>query len=258
MEVGCKSMPIPMGACYNKKQEYIAGVTNLQAVEVPHLGKLLGFSLLWYLFGNPFVAIIVLLFILYALDRRFIGFFPSLTKPIRELQQIRKLRHELRLSPHHTSIKVDLARRLMARRYYEQALGYLREAENVMADSSEIKAEIAICLFGMGELQEADTYLHKALALNPRVRYGEPLLLAGEKWAASEREKALQYMEQFKELQSSSCKAYYRLGQLYRTMNRLHDAKAAFREAIDIYRGLPKYKRKQERRWALLSWLQAI
>ncbi len=222
------------------------------------MGKLLGFSLLWYLIGNPFVAIFVLLLILYVLDRRFVGFFPSIFRPLQDLQRIRKLRQELRMNPHHTSVKVDLARRLMERKYYKQALGYLREAEGVMPDSSEIKAEIAICLFGTGSLQEADTYLHKALELNPRVRYGEPLLLAGEKWAASDQQKALHYMEQFKDLHSSSCKAYYRLGQLYQTVNRLHDAKAAFREAVDIYRGLPKYKRKQERRWALLSWLQAI
>ncbi|GIQ67629.1 hypothetical protein DUZ99_11190 [Xylanibacillus composti] len=222
------------------------------------MGKIIGFSLLWYLFGNPFVAILILLLILYVLDRRFIGFFPSITRPFRDLQQIRKLRQELRLSPHNTSIKVDLARRLMDRKQYSQALSYLQEAEAVMPDSSEIKAEIAICLFGTGGLAEADAYLQKALELNPRVRYGEPLLLAGEKWADSDQEKALRYMEQFKELHSSSCKAYYRLGQLYRTVNRLHDAKAAFREAIDIYRGLPKYKRKQERRWALMSWFQAI
>jgi tetratricopeptide (TPR) repeat protein len=68
--------------------------------------------------------------------------------------------------------------------------------------------------------------------------------------------KAVAYLEQFRELHSSSCEAYYRLGLLYQKLGRTEDAKRAFRETLDIYRSLPRYSRRQQRRWALLARLK--
>jgi tetratricopeptide (TPR) repeat protein len=71
--------------------------------------------------------------------------------------------------------------------------------------------------------------------------------------APSSPQRAAEFIEQFRDLHSSSVEAYYRLGQLYQQLGRAEDAKRAFREALDIHRGLPRYSRRQQRRWALLA-----
>lgn len=43
---------------------------------------------------------------------------------------------------------------------------------------------------------------------------------------------------------------------MYKSLDRKEEAKEAFQEAIDIYRSLPKYKKRQERKWAVLSMIK--
>ncbi|MGG1652916.1 hypothetical protein [Paenibacillus sp. NRS-1780] len=46
------------------------------------IGKFLIFSLLWCLLGNPFLALLVLLILIYILDRSFVGVLPSLFRKL--------------------------------------------------------------------------------------------------------------------------------------------------------------------------------
>jgi tetratricopeptide (TPR) repeat protein len=217
------------------------------------LGKFLIFSLLWWLTGNPFIAILVLLAILYVLDRRFVGLTPSFLKPYRRSRRLSAVRRELESRPHDTRSKLEAARLLMEKKKYREALGYLEQVLPVMDESAEVLVEIGICKLKTGETAEGEKAILQGLELNPRVHYGEPYLRLAEAFKTEDPNKALRYLEQFRRVHSSSCEAYYRLGQLYELMGRKEDAKAAYEETARIYRGLPKYKRKSERRWALLA-----
>ena len=46
------------------------------------------FVFLFWLIGNPFVAILVMLILLYLLDRRFVGLTPSVFKPLKRMSRI--------------------------------------------------------------------------------------------------------------------------------------------------------------------------
>lgn len=221
------------------------------------MGKLLIFSLLWWLLGNPFVALIVLLIIFYLLDRRFIGITPSVLKPLKRSRRLSKLKEELRLSPHHTSTKLDIARIYMEQKKYAAALELLEQVGEVMEDSADVLSEKGICKLKLGAAEEGEHSILQAVELNPRVKYGDPFLKLGEAFADTDAEKAIGYLERFREVNSSSCEAYYLLGQLYRKLGREEEARRAFREAVELYRGLPKYKRRHERRWALLARLKS-
>lgn len=220
------------------------------------MGKIAIFGLLFWLTGNPFVALIVLLIILYVLDRRFIGIFPSITKPFQIRSRLRKIKQELQLNPHHTSLKTEAARILIGQGNYAEAGKLLDEVLQQNEDSAEVWFEAGLCRLKQGKLAEGEAMMAKALELSPRVRYGEPYLRLGEAFAASDREKAMEYLRQFGEIHSSSCEAYYRLGNVLRGMGRRDEARKAYAEAVEVYRSLPKYKRKTERRWALLSLLK--
>lgn len=217
------------------------------------MGKFFTFWILWLLTGNPFISLLILLLIVYFLDRRFVGVFPSVTRPFQRNSRIRKLRQSLRLNPHDTSDKRELARLLMDKKQYREALSWLEEVLKVIPDSAEVRAELGLCHLKLGDLKQGEALMVEALEQDPRVHYGDPHLRLGEALSSTNQEKALTHLERFREIHSSSSEAYYRLGRLYGAMDRQGESRDAYQEAIEIYRSLPNYKKRSERPWALRS-----
>lgn len=215
--------------------------------------KLFLFGLLFWLFGNPFVALLVLMIVLYLLDRRYIGIFPNVFRPFQLSRRLRRVRQELSLSPHNASLKLETARILLEKKRYAEAMVLLDELIPVVNDSAEIWFAAGRCRLKLGDLELGESHILQALLLNPRVRYGEPYLRLGEAYANVDQIKALQYLRQFQDIHSSSCEAYYRLGLVLEMIDQKDQARQAYEEAMTIYRLLPKYKRKSERRWAWLA-----
>ncbi|PTM56532.1 tetratricopeptide repeat protein [Desmospora activa] len=217
------------------------------------MGKLFTFGLLWMILGNPFIAIIVLLLIVYFLDRRFVGLFPSAFRPFQTVSRLRKLKRSLELNPHHTSDRLELARLLMERKKYQEALPHLEQCFQVIPDSAQIGVEIGLCRLKTGQLQQGEHAMLEALKREPRVRYGEPYLRLAAAFEAIDSDKALHYLEHFRTIHSSSVEGYYRLGWLYGKLGQIENSKQAYEEAIEIYRHLPKYQKRSQRAWALRS-----
>lgn len=220
------------------------------------MSKLLGFGLLWYIFGNPIVALIVLLLILYVVDQRYVGMLPSLLRPLKVSRRISQLKQELRLNPHFTSGKLELARLLIEKKKYEEARQLLEDAKSRMEDSADLHAELGLCYLKQGDLDRGEAMMKQALDINPRVKYGEPYLRLAEAYMDTNPNAALQYLDQFRTVNSSSCEAYYRLGQLYQKLGQQQEAKQAYRETKQLYRSLPRYSRRLQRKWAILARLK--
>lgn len=217
------------------------------------MSKFFLFVLLWWMFQNPLIAILLFFILLYFIDRRFVGLFPSLTKPLRTRRRIAALKQTLGLNPHDTSAKTELARLLIERKNFKEAMPYLREARKKTGDTADMLYDIGLCELEAGNQAEGERMILEALDKNPKVRYGEPYLKLGEHFMSTDKDKALRYLEKFSDIHSSSCATYYHLGTLYQQLGRKEEAKQAFREVREIYRTLPKYKKKSERRWYLLS-----
>ncbi|MDF2939031.1 MAG: hypothetical protein K0Q90_4404, partial [Paenibacillaceae bacterium] len=130
---------------------------------------------------------------------------------------------------------------------------YLEQVLPVMDDSAEVLVELGWSKLKLGQLPEGEELVLQGLERNPRVRYGEPYLWLSEAFLEREPDKALSYLQELRQLNSSSAEAFYRMGELYKSMGRKEEAKDAYGEALRVYRSLPKYKRKSERKWALLS-----
>ncbi|ANS77094.1 hypothetical protein AWM70_04610 [Paenibacillus yonginensis] len=222
------------------------------------MGKLFIFFILWRILGNPLLAILVLLIVVYLLDRRFVGIFPSLTKPFKRRRHITKLRQQIAASPFDVSSKRELARLLIEQKRYREAMRLLDESLAYSEESAEFWADYGLASLGVGQLEEGEQRILKAFGLNERVQYGQPYLKLASAFRNEAPAKALHYAEQFRGIQSSSIEAYYLLGRLYQGLERKEDAKSAYEEALLIYRQLPKYKKRQERGFALRSYLKKI
>lgn len=222
------------------------------------MSKLIGFSFLFYIFGNPFVAIIVLLLILYVLDRRFIGISPSFIRPLKRMQRISKLKQELDTNPHNTSVKLELAHLLIERKQYHEARKWLEPIQDRMDNSAEYWDDLGTCYIHTGEPEKGEAAILHALEINPRVKYGQPYLRLAVYYSKHDKQKAIQALQQFASLHSSSCELYYRMGCLYMEMEQKQEAKEAWTEALRLYRMLPKYLKRQERSWMIKSRLKLM
>jgi tetratricopeptide (TPR) repeat protein len=214
------------------------------------------FGLLWWLLGNPIAAVVVLLVLLYILERRFIGLSPSIVRPLRRRSAIAKWRRELKLSPHDVSAKAELARLLIENRQYGEAREILLGIQEKSDHSAEYWSDLGTCELALGRLEEGDSAMRKALSISPKVKYGQPYLRLAEAWAGKDPAKALAALEDFRTVNSSSCEAYYRLGTLYAGLGKRADAAAAFRECRKLYAALPRYLKRKERKWVLLSLIR--
>lgn len=220
--------------------------------------KLLLFFLLTWLTGNPFIAILALLFIIYFLDRRYVGVFPSFLKPFRRSRNIARLRQQLAVNHFDISSKRELARLMLERKRFLEAYDLLQEAKSSSESSAEFWDDLGTASLGLGHLEEGEEQILRALQINERVKYGQPYLHLASALKDKDPQKALEYAARFREIQSSSSEAYYLLGTLYHSLGSKEEARKAFDESIAVYRTLPKYKRRQERKWALRSYVKRM
>ncbi|GGG12114.1 tetratricopeptide repeat protein [Paenibacillus aceti] len=222
------------------------------------MGKLsfLLFLLLSWVTGNPLIAIIIILAVVYFLDRRYIGVMPSISKPFRRSSNIRKLRAQLAASPFDVSSKRELARLLLEKKKFAEAHQLLEQVKDASEDSAEYWSDLGATSFGLNRLEEGEQQMLRALSLNERVKYGQPYLQLATAFKDKDPQKALDYAAKFGDIQSSSSEAYYLLGSLYQSLGRKDEARQALTEAISVYRSLPKYKKRHERGWALRSTIK--
>lgn len=219
---------------------------------------LLLYGLLWFILGNPIVAMIVVLILLYAADRRFIGMFPSVFRPWKLQRKLKQALREVRERPFDVSAKQECARLYMEKKRWKEAAELLEAVLPSMGHSAEVHCDLGICLLGLGEVEAGEAYLMKALKRNPRVRYGEPYLHLAEAYMGRDTGRAVEWLKHFHDANTSSCESHYRLGRLYESLGRKREAAEAYEEALEVYRSLPNYKRRSERRWALFAAIRKM
>jgi tetratricopeptide (TPR) repeat protein len=215
---------------------------------------MLKFSLLiffFWLFGNPIIAILVMILLLYALDRRFVGLTPSLFKPLKRISRIKKLKQQIDRSPNDVSSKHELARLLMERKKYKDALTWLVPMQHMLEESAEFWDDLGTSYLNSGDEINGVSSILRGLELNPRVKYGAPYLCLADHFSNGHTEQALSYIQSFQSINSSSCEAYDQLTTIYKTLGNADAAKRSIEEGLRIYRMLPRYKKRQERKWAV-------
>jgi tetratricopeptide (TPR) repeat protein len=236
-------------------------------------------GILYYLFNNPLVRIVVFVFWLWMLIdaiRRgewlwaiFMFFFPGLTTLFyfflvyratasatqgfelpgasrrTRIKELETLIHDLD-KPHNYLELGDI--------YFQK--GNLTKAEecyraSLARDAQDIdaRAHLGQCLLRQKRAGEARPILQQVCAENPKHDYGHSLMAYAETLAAlGETDNAIAVWKQV--LQDHSyARARVQLGELYLAANQQDMAAAQFREAIGDDRHAPGYQRKRDRVW---------
>ncbi len=220
--------------------------------------KFLLFYLIWRITGNPFLAIIVLLIIFYFVDRRYIGLLPSLTRPVRRWARISNLHKQIQMNPHDMPARLELARSYIETRKYQQALRLLENISHSMEGDVEVLYEKGVCFLALGQLEEGEQLIRKALECDERIGYGDPYLQMATAFAQVNPQKALSYLEEFQKRNFSSCESYYRLALLQASFGNKNASRKALEQCLQTYRGLPRFRKRTERRWAALARLRIV
>ncbi|WP_026960999.1 tetratricopeptide repeat protein [Alicyclobacillus herbarius] len=203
--------------------------------------------------GNPWLAVLVLVVAYYILDRRYIGLLPSVRKPFRRWRRRAELKRIIADNPHHADARLELAELYMEKKQWSPAQRLLTELPESLRQTPDVQYDEGVCAIGLREALKGEQLIRMALAQVPNLRYGDPYLRLARLHLDDRPEQALADLEEAQKYNQSSCQALYQMAGLYERLNRPEEARRALERCLETYRWLPRFRRKSERRFALLA-----
>lgn len=212
--------------------------------------KFVLFGLLAWLTQNPLLALLVVLLLSAGGYGYFSGGFFRLPQAFHRWRTIVELRREVAVNPHNAAARADLGRLLVEAGRHREALGHLEQALPRMPDQPETLYFLGAACLGVGDEERGRPAVERALALNPRLRYGEPYLtLANFYLGRKDYARAIPHLEEYVSLNTSSIQGRYKLGQALWATGDGKRAEAVLAEALEIFPQLPGFRRRVARPW---------
>jgi tetratricopeptide (TPR) repeat protein len=204
----------------------------------------LAWMLVSYAVDQPWMLAGVVVF--FALRR----FLPDPWLVARTWGRIRALDAQISANPANVTARRDLALIWLERLRPRRALALLDEARARHADDAELLYLTGLARLRSGDAAGALDPLVKAVEIDPRVRFGEPYLVAAEALTALRRyEEAEDALDRYTHLNSSSLQGWVRLADVRGRRGDKKGADEARREAIATWRQVPGYRRRGELGW---------
>lgn len=205
--------------------------------------------------GNPIVGLLVALAVLWGAEGWFRGRFWSPMGLFRRWQRIRGLRDHVAASPHDATAAAQLAGFLIDVAPAE-AIALLQPVHARYPDMALVAFHLGAARLNLGDTPGGEAAIAHALALKADLGYGEPMIRMGDHLHARRRSaEAVGWYRKAAGVHRSSAEIRFKLGRALKATGDKAAAQAAFREALDVTRGSPPFKRKLDRPWRIRSWL---
>ncbi len=213
----------------------------------------LAFMLAAYVLHRPPLMLGIVVFFLLR------PFLPDPVVLLRTWGRIRALTDQIEANPANVTARRDLAMLWLERLRPGRALELLIEADRRDPHNAEILYLMGLARFRSGDPEGALGPLVRAVDIDPRVRFGEPYLVAGQALMALGRhEEAEDAMERYVGSNSSSVQGYHLLGQAGAARGDREGAVKAFTEARATFWQLPGFKKRGQTGWWLRSVLASL
>ncbi|HXX82109.1 MAG TPA: tetratricopeptide repeat protein [Thermodesulfovibrionales bacterium] len=218
------------------------------------MGKFFIFYILYWLTGNPIMALLVILAVYLMVDRAYLGFLPDPFRAFKSSSRIRELKKVVSVNPHDSRSLKELGMYLLEKGDYQNATRFLEKAEEKMSDDPEFNYYYGIAAARTGEIVKGRQLFEKAVNHAPMLKYGEPYLMMAEVYMDnSEYESALPLLEKFEKIHSSSSRGLYRLGLVKLNLGLRSEGIEYLKKSIQVFKASPFFKRRTDRKWAWKS-----
>jgi predicted Zn-dependent protease len=168
--------------------------------------------------------------------------------------RIRALDSQIAANPANVTARRDLAVLWLERMRPRRALTLLDEATRRDPENAELLYLTGIARLRSGDAEGALEPLVEAVRVDPRVRFGEPYLVAAEALTLLGRlEEAEDALDRYTSVSSSSIQGWVRLAAVRRGRGDKKGAEEALQEALQTWSQIPGYRRRGELGW----WLRA-
>ena len=215
------------------------------------LSKFFLFYILYWLLGNPFLAILVILIIYLTIDRTFFGFIPDPFKAFKKAGRIRELQKIITINPHDARSLKELGIFMIEKKDYRSAKGYLEKAAVKLSDDPEFNYYYGLAIARCGDIRKGRELVDAALMQSPGLKYGEPYIMFAEVYIDNgDFSSALPLLERFENIHSSSSRGFYQMGYVKLKLGSKEEGTAYLKKAIAAFKASPRFKRKIDRKWA--------
>ena len=221
------------------------------AVTEAHLSTWLLWSLISIVTGNPLLAAGIVLVLWFLGDRATFRVFPDPGRWFARRARTARLRQTLDVNPHDRRARFGLAELLLERGAAREAATLLRA--NLDAGDRDVftLAALGSALARTGAHEEAERLIADARRLDPEFRMGElDLVLGRMRLTLGDAEGAREPLTRLIAARPGTVEGRYHLA---RALDRVGDAAGAARlrdEAWSEYAHLPRFRRREDRRWA--------
>ena len=194
----------------------------------------LAWMLIAYAMRQPWVLVGVLVFL--ALRR----LIPDPVALFRALSRSGPLRTQVELNPANVTARRDLAQIYLDMLRPGAALRLVEQALARTPNESELLYLAGLAQHRVGRHDDALANLVRAVELDPRVRFGQPYLVAGDALVALGRhEEAVDAYERYLGTNSSDVGGHLRLARAHARLGEHEAARKAVAEARNTWRSLP-------------------
>ncbi|MEJ2696303.1 MAG: tetratricopeptide repeat protein [Candidatus Sulfobium sp.] len=216
------------------------------------MSKFILFYILYWLTGNPLLALLVIVAIILAVDRTYLSFIPDPFKALRSSSRTGELQKVISINPHDGRSLKELGILLVEKGDFKNAAECFRRTAGKMADDPEFNYYYGIAEARSGDISKGRELVEKALLDSPRLKYGEPYLMMAEVYLdCHDYRNALPLLEKFVGIHSSSSRGFYRLGVVKMKLGMKDEGIEYLRKSIRVFKSSPLFKRRVERKWAL-------
>lgn len=172
----------------------------------------------------------------------------------RTMGRISALRRQIEANPANVTARRDLAAIYLERLRPGAALDLVTQALRRFPDDAELLYLEGLARHRRGEHEPALAPLVRAIAIDPRVRFGQPYLVAGDALMALGRfAEAVDSYERFVRSNSSSIEGHVKLARAHAAAEDRAAAAESLDEALRTWDAIPGYARRAQLGW----WLRA-
>ncbi len=215
------------------------------------LSKFFLFYLLYWLLGNPFLAILVILILYFTIDRTFFGFIPDPFKAFKKAGRIRELQKTILINPHDARSLKELGIFMIEKKDYRKARDFLEKAANKFSDDPEFNYYYGLSMARCGDIQKGRALVDAAIKNSPGLKYGEPFMMMAEVYIDNgDYSSALPLLKNFENIHSSSSRGFYQMGLVRLKLGMKEEGTEYLKKAIEAFKASPRFKRKVDRKWA--------